>query len=98
MPGHNVHKGADLAVLASDLALMLGIAKSHGEVHEAMDFPVKLLKSGHRRFFHDDRSILLMFGNDPERLRSAYLHKLVDEACTANPALKTLLELLAAGR
>ena len=48
-----------------------------------MDFPAIFLGARHRVLFHDPASVLILFGNDPEKLMSALLHIALDEAFTS---------------
>lgn len=69
MPSHDIHELID--------EIFLG--KRHPEVHKIMDLPALFVKKHHRRYFHDPLSILILFGNDAEKLSSAVLHILMDE-------------------
>ena len=72
MPSHDVHLWCD--------RIFLG--KEFRDVHAILDFPAIFLGAKHRILFHDPASVLILFGNDPERLMSALLHIAIDEAFT----------------
>ena len=83
MPGHEWHKPITKFVLGREFE----------EVHRLMDLPVLALQARHRMFFHDPLSLLLMFGNDPEKLRAAYVHLLTDNIFS-NKKMKNELKKL----
>lgn len=69
MPERRVHELDDLIFLG----------KKHPEVHKIMDLWSKHLGARHRKFFHDPISLIILFGNDPEKLTSAFIHLIHDE-------------------
>lgn len=84
MPSHSVHKVFKKIILNSE----------DMTVDEIMDGPAAFLGKGHRKYFHDPASMLVLFGNDPEKLKEAALHKLVDDAFTKYPNARRTLEVL----
>ena len=70
MPSHAVHRWLDRLVLG----------KAYPEVHRLMDAPAFVIKGRrHRELFHDPVQLVLLFGDDPEKLASALLHVWLDE-------------------
>jgi len=69
MPSHEIHELID--------EIFLG--KRHPEVHKIMDLPAIFLGKKHRKYFHDPVSVLILFGRDEEKLKSALLHILMDD-------------------
>lgn len=84
MPSHPIHKVFKKIILK----------KEDMTVDEIMDFPVSFAGKGHRKYLHDPISIIALFGSNPERLREAALHMLVDNAFTEHPESRRLLEVL----
>ena len=84
MPSHPIHKVFKKIILK----------KQDMTVDEIMGFPASFAGKGHRKYLHDPLSLVVLFGNDPEKLREAILHKLVDEAFTKHPESRRFLEVL----
>lgn len=82
MPGHEIHRFFKKALYGSE----------DMSVDKIMDGPVMLLGKKHREYFHDAKTVVALFGNDPVKMRDAALHILVDQAFTENPKSRKLLE------
>ena len=89
MPGWDVHAYAD----------RVNFGKSYYKIHREMDWPYKIFKRDHRRYFHDPMSAMIIaekcYPGDPNAVEAAYLHILLDQQCSENPEYKRMLEKLA---
>ena len=77
MPSHDVHMMYDTLVFGVPYG-------TYKHVHEMLDWPVKLFGKSHRKFFHDDATIVyctMMYG--PEIGAVVWLHIMVDRMFTA---------------
>lgn len=72
MPGRRVHEWLDKLVLG----------RAHPEVHRLMDSPSLVLGKRHRVLFHSPLELVLLFGDDPEKLAAALLHVWLDREVT----------------
>jgi len=71
MPSHEIHKRIDKLILG----------KEFPQVHEFLDKPAAWVKTGHRRFRHDEDILgwVLLAKRDVRAAASALLHLLADK-------------------
>ena len=88
MPDHTVHCYFD----------RFFFGKSYWRIHKKMDAPAKAFGKAHRLFYHDlltAREIALsLYPGDPNAVKAAYWHILIDYLCSRNPNLKRNLKRL----
>jgi hypothetical protein len=70
--------------------------KSYYKVHKAIDSAVFVVGYGHRKYFHDDFSLLAIanqyYPGDDLAFAAAKFHVELDWMCTQNPNLKIQIE------
>jgi len=86
LPGWDLHRYAD----------RVNFGRSYPKIHQKMDWPYKILGKDHRKYFHDPLSAAAIakryYPEDPNAVRAAYLHILLDQLCTENPEFKKSLK------
>jgi len=77
----------------------VNFGKSYYKIHKEMDWPYKIFRKDHRKFFHDPLSAAVIaercYPGDPNAVEAAYLHILLDQLCSEDPEYRKLLEKLA---
>ena len=88
-PSHTVHTYLD----------RLYFGKAYWKVHRYIDSAWLVCRRGHRRYWHDWISAQAIaseaYPRDENAVWAAWLHIQTDNACTADPYLRELLEMCA---
>jgi len=89
LPGHQAHAFID----------RFYFGKAYWKIHKQMDYAWHYWKRDHRRFGHDWVSAVAIarecYPDDENAVEAALLHIQVDDACTADPEYKRMLEMWA---
>ena len=69
--------------------------KSYWKLHSFIDSAYWMVGRWHRRYHHDDVSVIILAKNcypdDPVAMEAGLLHLILDEFCSANPQIKDFL-------
>lgn len=86
MPSHELHRKLNKLVLG----------RSYDEINKLLDFPYCVYGSRHRKLFHDDKTVAMIFAltGDINKTMAAALHIALDKADSRNRMISKLLKLI----